>query len=105
MGTFVFDAFFLTTLFVACIVAPFAEELIFRGFLYSGLKTRLKPVTAAVVVSLLFSYIHGYGPCSSVMVFCTGLVLTLLREKSGGLAAPMLCHACINLTVYLQALR
>lgn len=88
-------------LFWAAIIlaAPMAEEVIFRGFFFTGLRqARLGPVTAIVVPSIVWAAIHlQYGIEEIGFIFLFGLLLGTLRLKSNSLWPPMLVHAVSNL--------
>lgn len=79
-----------------CIVAPFAEEFLFRGFLFTGFSTAWKPVTAATASSLIFSLMHGYSPAGTVLIWCFGMLMCALYRRTGTLLVPMAVHALTN---------
>ena len=79
----------------AVTVAPVSEEVLFRGFLYAGLRTRLGRVASAVATAGAFCLIHVV-PDAFATTFLLGLVLADLRERTGGLTAPIAAHACYN---------
>lgn len=92
------------------ILPPLAEEIMFRGMLYSSLKKALPKVAAVLIVSGLFASAHlpeggAAGPLwiAAVDTFVLSLVLLYLREKTGGLWASMTLHA-INNTVAFSVL-
>lgn len=85
------------------LIPPFVEEILFRGFLYTGLKTKWPKWLAAVVTSFIFAAAHlqfGSGApllwVAAIDTFVLSLVLVYLREKTGGLGAPMVLHAMKN---------
>lgn len=97
-----FDASSLTQLainiYIAGIVTPIIEELMFRGFMFGGLKKYTNPLISAVVVSVIFSLVHFdlvYAP----FLFVFSMVLCWLREKSGSLFPSMAMHALFNILV------
>lgn len=85
------------------IVAPIAEEVIFRGWLYQKLKTRFlnvisyttSVILSTILVSLLFGLIHGQWNVG-VNVFAMSLVLCGLREITGTIYAGILLHMIKN---------
>ncbi|MBD3220704.1 CPBP family intramembrane metalloprotease [bacterium] len=79
----------------AGVVAPFAEELLFRGLLYRTARTRWGPVGAAFLTSLFFGIVH-WEPWSLFGLIAVGLVMCALYERTGSLVAPMLAHAVHN---------
>ena len=86
---------------VALGLAPFFEELLFRGLLYRSLRPVLGPVPAAVATAALFALIHG-----NLSVFpgllILGLGLALACELTGSLATAILLHAGFNLRSLLM---
>ena len=91
----------LLGLFVLLVIlAPVAEELIFRGCLYRFLKGTL-PVSAAVLISsLLFGAIHLHLAGLPVLV-AFGALLCLVYERTGSLKTPILLHAFFNLNTFV----
>ncbi len=79
----------------AVLAAPPFEELAFRGFLHSGLRVRLGPVPASLVTAALFALFH-LEIDALPLLFLLGLLLSWLRERTGGLSAPIAAHACYN---------
>lgn len=77
-------------------VAPIAEELIMRGWLYGKVRQKLKNVPLAIIlVSLLFAVLHGQWNVG-VTVFVLSVVLCTLREVTGTIWAGMLLHMLSN---------
>jgi membrane protease YdiL (CAAX protease family) len=88
------------TLFTV-VIAPVAEEFIFRGVLYPFIKQLGYPKTALIGVSLLFAFIH-WDVAIFIPLFLLALALTWLYEKTDNLMAPIFAHALfngINLTI------
>ena len=86
----------------AVVVAPMAEEFIFRGLLFSAAKRAGWPKFAWLGVSFLFALMHHNAP-TFVPLFVFALALTWLYEKTEGLLAPMVTHSLFN-TVNLALL-
>ena len=82
------------TLLAAVFVAPFCEEIFFRGFVFTGL-CRGMPVYLAVILSaLLFAAAHG-DPASFPVLLIIGLLLAILRWQTKSLWPGILLH-CLN---------
>lgn len=81
--------------FFAVVLAPLAEEFIFRGLLFSGFKKIGWPKCGWIVVSLLFAAIHASAPIF-LPLFVFALTLTWLYEKTEGLLAPVIAHSLFN---------
>lgn len=80
----------------AVIVAPVAEELLFRGFLYPAIKRFTDPLFAMVCSGLLFAAVHNNLP-ALVPLMILGIAFALAYEYSGNLWVPVFMHALFNL--------
>jgi uncharacterized protein len=108
-----FDAakhgFDLVLVFISlAVLPPITEEIITRGFLYTGLKTKLPKLAAALIASVLFATAHlqfGNGKpllwIVALDTFILSLVLIYLREKTGSLWASILLHGLKNSVAFL----
>lgn len=81
-------------LLVVVLVGPIAEEMLFRGWLQRGLRLLLGPNVGLVAASALFGAMHG--PLLTVPIGLLGFLFGWLRERSGGLAAPIVAHMLHN---------
>ncbi|HEX5398627.1 MAG TPA: type II CAAX endopeptidase family protein [Verrucomicrobiae bacterium] len=79
----------------AIVLAPVAEEFIFRGVLFPFVKQLGWPKMAWVGVSFLFALIHA-SPGIFVPLFVLALGLTWLYEKTGNLLASIVAHSLFN---------
>ena len=80
---------------VAVFVAPFCEEVFFRGFVFTGLRNRI-PVGWAIVLSALLFGIAHLDPGSFAVLFIIGLALAFLRWRTNSLWPGILLHAINN---------
>jgi membrane protease YdiL (CAAX protease family) len=79
----------------AVVLAPVAEEFIFRGMLYPFVKQLGWPRLAWIGVSFVFAFIH-YDAATFVPLFVLALALTWLYEKTDNLLAPIAAHSLFN---------
>jgi membrane protease YdiL (CAAX protease family) len=79
----------------AVVVAPLAEEIFFRGFLFAGLRERYGWVKAALISAAAFSLLH-LQPVQALPIFVLGFFFALLYEKSRSLWPAIAMHATIN---------
>ncbi len=83
------------------VIAPVAEEILFRGYLLGKLRKHLPLWTAILITSLLFAIVH-FAWNVGVDVFVLSLVLCVLRVVSGSLWPSILLHMFKNgLAFYL----
>lgn len=85
------------------IIAPLAEELLFRGYLYGKLRRAVPAWVVALVVSAVFALLHVPGENFALTqwnvaldVFILSLVLCFLREKTGAIWAGVALHMIKN---------
>ena len=76
-------------------LAPIAEEILMRGWLYGKLRTKLKAPLAILLVSLVFALLHGQWNVG-VTVFSLSLVLCTLREITGTIWSGIILHMLSN---------
>jgi uncharacterized protein len=111
-------------------LAPFFEELAFRGFLLPALSTSFdwisekasdelpRPldeegnpqwsmpamIVASILTSILFAFMHadqtGYSAGPFLLLICVSLVLCWARLSTRSLAASVLVHACYNFLLF-----
>lgn len=77
------------------VVAPVAEEIIFRGWLYGKIREKVGVITSILIVSVLFGVVHMQWNVG-VNVFCLSVVLCGLREITGTIYAGILTHMLKN---------
>jgi membrane protease YdiL (CAAX protease family) len=81
-------------------LAPFFEELLFRGFLLPVLARRQRMVMALTLTALLFGATH-LQPSGLPILSTLGLVMGLAMRHTGSLRTPILVHACWNGSLFL----
>lgn len=77
------------------LLAPLAEEILFRGLLYRALQQQGRPRLALLVSSVLFSAIH-LNQLAFLPFIVLAVILALLYERTNCLLAPILTHAGFN---------
>jgi membrane protease YdiL (CAAX protease family) len=88
---------------LALVVAPIAEELVFRVGIFRFLRTRTPRWVALGVSAGLFALLHGNW-MGALPLFLLGLVFAISYERTGRMAVPMLAHALFNLNSLLLVL-
>jgi len=91
------------------ILPPIAEEILFRGYLFEGLKKTMPVVAAAILTSLLFASAHlpeggSSGPLwiGAIDTFTLSLVLTFLKQKTKNLWSGIFLHALKNAIAFVS---
>lgn len=101
-------AYFITTtdrvfaMTAVVLIAPIAEEIIMRGWLYGKLRSRTGIIVALVITSLTFAILHGQWNVA-VVTFALSAVLCGLREITGTIWSGIILHTLVNgIAFYLR---
>ena len=80
--------------------APFVEEIVYRGLIYTAIEKARGWKTAVTLVTLLFATVHvpqyWGSPAAIVAILSLSLVLTLLRAFTGQLLPCVATHFVFN---------
>jgi len=93
----------LATIVVGAVLAPIAEELIFRGYLYGVLKRYLGIFPAIFCSAAIFAAAH-LNVTSLPALFVLALCFSLAYEATGSLLVTMSMHGLFNLSMFLLLL-
>ena len=90
-------------LIAAGIGAPLAEECLFRGLLFGAFKsTPVGLAGAAVITAAMWALMHAnYSVYGITAITLIGIYLAVIREKTGTLLAPIVCHGTYNSLIVL----
>lgn len=77
------------------IVAPVAEEIIFRGYLFGKLRKYVSVAISVFLTALLFAIAH-FQLNVGLDTFALGIVLALLRVVTGSIWASIMLHMLKN---------
>lgn len=82
------------------LLAPIAEELIFRGAALSRFKQAMSSVAAVVMQAAIFGLIHG---TIIWIIYATffGIILGYVRVKTGTVVAPITLHIAFNTSSFV----
>ena len=78
------------------VIAPIVEEVIFRGYIYTILKSKIPIIFATIINSTLFALIH-YNVLSYILLFVLSIFLTYIYERNGSIICPIIIHSLFNL--------
>ena len=90
---------------LTCVVAPFAEEFLFRGFIFTALRNWRGVLPAALITGLLFGLVHaGSAPAVDLVPLAAlGFALCLLYRATGSLYPCVAAH-CVNNSIAFGSL-
>lgn len=90
------------------VVPPVAEEIVCRGFLYTGLRKNLNIIWAGIITSIIFAMAHlqwGSGApllwAAAIDTFVLSAVLIYVREKTDSLVPAIGIHMLKNFMAFL----
>lgn len=89
------DAWRAVTIAMALFVAPWCEEIFFRGFLFGGLRRRWRFRWAALASGVGFALIHA-DPIRLPGLTVMGVLLALAYERRRTLVASVAAHTTVN---------
>jgi membrane protease YdiL (CAAX protease family) len=99
------------TLFIvfATIVAPIAEELLFRATLFRYLRTRVPRWVALLVPGTIFAALHVNwitydGLPSFAPLVALAVIFSLAYERTGQIATAMVAHSLFNMLSIIMVL-
>ena len=91
----------LVHFFTIILIAPFVEELFFRGFLYNLIKKQYG-ITAGIIISTaVFALVHYNTYYRFIPILLTCIAMPYLYEKSRSLIPPIIMHAVHNFLVII----
>ncbi|MCE2709298.1 MAG: CPBP family intramembrane metalloprotease [Ilumatobacteraceae bacterium] len=82
---------------IVVIGAPLVEELVYRGFLQAGLRSRINDVVAILITAAWFAGIHG-RVAELPGLFAFALVLGIAFHMTRRLGMPVIAHLAFNAT-------
>jgi uncharacterized protein len=90
----------LLAIVAAVVLAPIAEELLFRGLLHRALRRRQRLPVATAISSLAFAAVHVdvafSQPLALIGLTIVGAALAIAYERTGSLVVPVVMHAVYN---------
>lgn len=87
----------------ACLVAPLAEEFLYRGFLFQSLWRKTGFLMAALLSSLVFSVTHFYDLYGTISVALCGMATAWLYASTRSLTNAILLHMVYNLSITIPS--
>ena len=88
--------------FAALIVAPIAEEILYRGYVLQALLAKLPTVLAVLLSALIFASIHiGIGPGMVIYLFLGAIIPAYLFIRFRSIYPCVLMHFLNNIVAYV----
>lgn len=87
---------YIIIFFLACIVAPLSEEIIFRGFIFKIIRQKYSTSIAIIINSFLFGIIH-LSPSAIIPASILGAALSIIRIKTNSVYGSIIIHSLHNL--------
>jgi len=94
---------FLLAGFLAVVLAPIGEEMVFRAGLFRYIQQILPRWAAFLISAVLFGAMH-LSLSASVSLIVFAYVLSLSYERTGRISVPMIAHGLFNLTSLIGVL-
>lgn len=89
--------FFLTR----CVVAPVAEEIIFRFGLFEYIMRKYHCLLSTILSSLIFSILHGYVIFDTFNLMIMSILCCYSYHKKNNLVYPILLHYTYNFYAFI----
>lgn len=90
------------TLLVVGVIAPVFEEIMYRGMIFSELRTGFGNITANLMQAIIFGAMHG-DIIQGTYAAAIGFILGLAYQKSGSIYFVSLVHILLNTANVLMA--
>ncbi len=85
----------------SCLVAPIAEEILYRGVLHRSLSNRMGVLAAAAISSVVFASLHFYDIYGLASVATFGFICALTYQSTGSLINVIALHMLYNASITL----
>ena len=100
MGVTSWEDFYLKLLLL-CLVAPFCEEVLFRGIIQESLTRSMGDLRAVALTSIFFALIHS-ATFQPHLYLTLGIVLSFIYAATRSLRTAIICHSINNTLVLLN---
>ncbi len=95
----------IVIIFAVIFVAPFVEEILFRGFLYPAFNKYVGVYPAIIGTTVLFTLAHypqaKDDPLFVTVIVILSLVITFVKAKTGSTWLAIIMHQIYNLIIVL----
>jgi membrane protease YdiL (CAAX protease family) len=91
---------FILALLAGCVLAPYCEELFFRGYVFQTFLQRRGPWWAYLFSAALFAAVHA-NIAAAGPIFVLGLILAFIFQRSGSILPGMIAHGLNNAMAFV----
>ena len=88
---------------LALLVAPLAEEAVFRLVIFGSLRRKLRPGAAIWLSALIFAAYHA-DPAAFVPLIILGVAFAWAYQRSGSILVAVITHVAFNVLGFASAL-
>jgi membrane protease YdiL (CAAX protease family) len=81
--------------FTLGVMAPFFEEILFRGFMFAALKPRIGSLLAMLLSAATFAVMH-FDKGGALMLFAIGFIFAFTFNRTRSLVPSMIAHGLWN---------
>lgn len=89
---------FWQALVVTVLLAPFIEEILFRGLLFTSFSRKYSVVVSIILSGLIFALVH-LEPTRIILVLPMGIYLAVMYHRLNSIVPGIFLHASWNLLV------
>ena len=93
---------YFASLLLLAVIPAIEEELIFRGIIFNGLRSRFKDYQAMLISALMFAVMHA-NLQQFVYPFLLGIIMAWIVMRTGSLVSSMIVHFTNNAIVVTLA--
>jgi len=87
------------SLFASVLLAPLAEEIVFRGFLFRSMRNWAPFLLSGMISGIIFSVVHYYDLSGSLTLISFALISSWLYQRTGNILNCIIFHALVNLII------
>ncbi|MED7819214.1 CPBP family intramembrane glutamic endopeptidase [Francisella sp. 19S2-4] len=90
-------------MFVNLIFTCMPEEIFWRGFVQTKIKTYTSPIVAVLITSLMFALIHIIfaGIFFAILAFIASIIYGLAYIKTRKIEVSIICHYLVNIGQFI----
>lgn len=95
LRTSVSNSDFVILFIIGALLAPFSEELFFRGMMYPVFRDKFGPTGAMILAGIVFGLLH-FDAWRAIPLAIGGIILCYIYEKTNSILATTMAHGLWN---------